>query len=81
MLKNDIGKHIRELRKQKLNATQEEFSRMIGWDRTYLSRVEAGKQNITIDNFEMICQKLGITPKEFFDDLNDTSYDASKGDF
>lgn len=34
--------------------SQEEFSKKINLDRTYLSRVESRKQNITIDNLNKI---------------------------
>lgn len=61
-----IGTRIKCLRKEK-KLTQEDFSKLCDFDRTYLSRVENGKQNITMDNFLLICQKLSVTPKEFFD--------------
>ena len=42
-----IGYRIKELRMMKLGLTQEEFAEMLDFDRTYLSRIESGKQNIT----------------------------------
>ena len=56
-----IGKGIKELRIKKLKLTQEEFSKIIYADRTYLSRVESGKQNITISS-----SKLNVYLTEFF---------------
>lgn len=40
------------------------------WDEdiwTYLSRVESGKQNLTVETLIRICECLDITLKEFFD--------------
>ena len=61
-----IGKRIKELRINKLKMTQEEFANILGVDRSYLSRVESGKQNITMRMLGFICLKLDISPCEFF---------------
>jgi len=66
MLKEDIGKRIRDLRVTKTNLSQDDFAKKIGIDRTYLSRVESGKQNITIENLNLICNGLSITLHDFF---------------
>lgn len=71
MLKEIIGKRIRDLRVTKTNMSQEELSKKINFDRTYLSRVESGKQNITIDNLNNICNGLEISLKEFFEPFDD----------
>lgn len=70
MLKEIVGKRVRDLRVTKTDMSQEEFSKRINLDRTYLSRVESGKQNITIDNLNNICNGLGISLKEFFEPFN-----------
>lgn len=70
MLKNAIGKRIKELRIIKKDMSQEELASLIGWDRTYISRVESGKQNITIDNLNQICNALDVTLYEFFKSFN-----------
>ena len=67
MLKEAIGKRVRDLRVTRTDLSQEEFSKKIGFDRTYLSRLESGKQNITIENLNNICNGLGISLKEFFE--------------
>lgn len=64
-----IGNRIKELRTNKLKITQEEFAKALGVDRTYLSRVESGKQNITISTLETICNKLQISFSDFFHDM------------
>lgn len=61
-----IGNRIKQLRK-KQGLSQEKLARKISLDRTYLSRVEAGKQNITILLLEIICKGLDISFKDFFD--------------
>ena len=70
MLKEIVGKRVRDLRVTKTNMSQEEFSKKINLDRSYLSRVESGKQNITIDNLNNICNGLGVTLNEFFNTFN-----------
>lgn len=64
-----IGNRIKELRTNKLKITQEEFAKVLGVDRTYLSRVESGKQNITISTLETICNKLQISFSDFFHNM------------
>ena len=66
MIKKIVGYRIKELRINMVNVSQEDFAKKIGWDRTYLSRIESGKQNITLDNLELICIMLGVSLKEFF---------------
>ena len=71
MLKTAIGKRIKELRIIAKEYSQEQLAERIGWDRTYISRVESGKQNITIENLNQICNALGVTLKEFFSSFNE----------
>lgn len=61
-----IGNRIKELRINKLNMTQEDFAKVLGVDRTYLSRIESGKQNITVNTLVFICDKLNIQISDFF---------------
>ena len=70
MLKNAIGKRIKELRIITNDYSQEQLADIIGWDRTYISRIESGKQNITIENLNEICNALGVTLNEFFAPFN-----------
>ena len=61
----DIGSRIKFLRKER-GFTQVQFADICGFDRTYLSRVEKGRQNITMETFLLICEKLEISCKDFF---------------
>lgn len=62
-----IGERIRYLRNSLLNMSQEDFAKKIGLDRTYMSKIEAGKQNLTLETLNKICDGLGITLKQLFD--------------
>ena len=44
MLLKEVGLRIQELRKERLKLTQSEFVKRLGYDRTFLSRVERGLQ-------------------------------------
>ena len=61
-----IGNRVKNLRINK-GLSQDELARRIDFDRTYLSRVESGKQNMTVETLFKICEGLGVTIKEFFD--------------
>ncbi len=66
MQREMIGQRIKELRISKTNLSQEDFAKKIGLDRTYLSKVENGKQNLTIESISLICSGLNISLNEFF---------------
>lgn len=66
MTLNDIGDRVKELR-SKQNLSQKDLALICGFDRTYLSRVESGKQNITIEKLLVLYTKLNVSLKEFFD--------------
>ena len=61
-----IGNRVKALRNAK-DLSQDGLANKINLDRTYLSRVEAGKQNMTVETLLKICDGLGVTVKEFFD--------------
>ena len=71
MLKKVIGNKIKSLRIEK-NISQEELASACGLDRTYITYVENGKKNVTIETLFKITQALGITLSDFF------SFDESK---
>ena len=66
-----IGLRIKELRLTKANMSQNDFAKKIGIDRTYLSRIESGRHNITIDTIITICDALGVSLSAFFEPFND----------
>lgn len=68
MIKTLVGTRIRELRNQK-ELSQEKLALIAGIDRTYIARVEAGRQNISIVNLEKIVKALDTSFSEFFRDM------------
>ena len=64
-LQVDLGRTISRLRKEK-GYSQEAFANEAGIDRRYMSDIENGKRNISVDILERVCNKLGIKISEFF---------------
>jgi transcriptional regulator with XRE-family HTH domain len=66
-IKEIIGSRIKLLRK-KNNLSQEKLAFNSGLDRTYISSVENGNRNISIENIRKITEALSVTIKDFFND-------------
>lgn len=64
-LQENMGRTIVRLRKEK-GYSQEAFANEAGIDRRYMSDIENGKRNISIDILDRVCNKLGIKISEFF---------------
>ncbi len=62
-----IGLRIKELRTEK-GFSQQELSYRSDIDRTYITQVENGKRNISINNIEKIAKALNVSLKELFND-------------
>lgn len=63
-----IGQRIKELREVS-GMSQKDLSYNADLDRSYIASVENGQRNISIVNIEKIATALGITLKEFFNDV------------
>lgn len=63
-----IGTRIRSLRKQN-GLTQVTFANMVNVERAYLSRIESGERNPSIDMVERIASGFGMTLSEFLDGI------------
>lgn len=61
-----FGQTIRGLRQEK-NISQEEFADMCGLHRTYISDVELGKRNVSLENIERMANALDITLPKLFE--------------
>ena len=61
-----FGQTIRSLRQEK-NISQEEFADMCGLHRTYISDVELGKRNVSLENIERMANALDITLPKLFE--------------
>lgn len=64
-LQENLGRTIVRLRREK-GFSQESFANEAGIDRRYMSDIENGKRNISIDILERICNKLGMKMSELF---------------
>lgn len=65
-IKKRFGLAVREQRKR-LNVSQEELAMRIGADQAYVSRIEAGQMNVTLETLEQIASALGIDVAALFD--------------
>ena len=66
LLSKRLGACIRALRQQ-TGMSQVEFGEKCGFYQTYLSRVENGQANPTINAVEVIANALGMTVFDLFD--------------
>lgn len=66
MIKEKVGQRIKELR-IKHGLSQEEFAFKCDLDRTYITSLERGKRNISLENLEKIAKAFNMTLSEFFD--------------
>lgn len=64
-IKKIIGQRILELRKEKA-LSQENLANLSEVDRTYMTGVENGKRNISVEVLLRIITALGTTYKDFF---------------
>jgi transcriptional regulator with XRE-family HTH domain len=64
-LQEKLGKAIIQLRKQR-GLAQEQFANEAEIDRRYMSDIENGKRNISIDVIERLANCLGINVSELF---------------
>jgi transcriptional regulator with XRE-family HTH domain len=65
-MKVAIGERIAELRKAK-KLSQQQFSYDADVERSYLTHVENGKKNISVETLLKITKGLGVSLKDFFD--------------
>ena len=77
-LQENLGRTIVRLRREK-GFSQEAFANEAGIDRRYMSDIENGKRNISIDILERICNKLGMKMSELFVEVEKGMY-LPKGD-
>ncbi|AWM15270.1 XRE family transcriptional regulator [Flavobacterium sediminis] len=60
-----IGKRIQELRELQ-NLSQQDFAAKINYDKSNMSRLEAGKTNMTVTTLEKISKALNVELVELF---------------
>ena len=69
-IKTRFGLAVRECRKAS-NVSQEELAMRIGADQAYVSRIEAGQMNVTLETVEQIADALGVDVAVFFAPLSE----------
>jgi len=60
-----IGDNMKKIRLKK-GMSQGDICRSLDLDRSYISNVENGKQNLTISTMEKIAKALGVKINELF---------------
>lgn len=60
------GQTVRELRLSK-NISQEELAYLCNLHRTYISDVELGKRNLSLENIAKMAKALGISLSKLFE--------------
>ncbi|RFZ93002.1 XRE family transcriptional regulator [Mucilaginibacter conchicola] len=68
-IKLKVGQRIKELRKE-IGLSQEALANKAEIDRTYVTDVENGRRNISIENLEKLVNALDIQFTDFFDSPN-----------
>ncbi len=64
-IKDKVGARIRELRHE-LGISQEALGNKAGVDRTYVTDVENGRRNISVEILEKLIAALEVSFQEFF---------------
>jgi transcriptional regulator with XRE-family HTH domain len=64
-IKQKVGQRIRELRKQ-LELSQEGLAYKAEVDRTYVTDVENGRRNVSLEILERLIKALEVSVTEFF---------------
>ena len=65
-IRNRVANNVQKLRISR-NLKREELSLILGFDNSYISKLEKSKINITIDRLYLIAKFFGVDIKELFD--------------
>ncbi len=68
-IKQKVGERIKQLR-QEMDISQEELANRAGMARGFISGVETGKRNITVETLGKILHVLNKSYNDFFNDKN-----------
>ena len=63
-----FGRTVRRIRLSK-NISQEKFADICNLHRTYISDVELGKRNISLENIEKMANALGMSISKLFEEV------------
>ena len=67
-----FGSNVRTFRKRK-GLKQEELAKLCGLSRTYISEVELGKKNISLENMVVLAVGLGVNVVDLFVEAQDVN--------
>lgn len=62
-----VVRRITELRMKK-NVSEQQMSRDMGHGRSYIQNISSGRSNPSLPEFLYMCEYLGVTPGEFFNE-------------
>ena len=68
----EFGARLREIRQSK-GIPQERLAELAGLDRTYISKIEKGQRNISLEIVAKLASALDIKVRDFFTDPNEDS--------
>lgn len=69
-VRETVGQKL-NLERSKNNLTQQELSDMVGIERTSVTNIECGKNNMTIEQLLSFCEVLNVTPNDMLEGLYD----------
>lgn len=72
----NVSERLRSLREQ-CGYTQNGLAERAGVSQTHLRRVELGQADITVSHLQLLCDAMGISLKEFFEDTSASNEVAS----
>lgn len=64
-IKQEFGKRLNQIRKEK-KISQERLAELSELNRPYISAIEQGKRNVSLEVIEKLAQALEIEINEFF---------------
>jgi transcriptional regulator with XRE-family HTH domain len=64
-LRKSLGERVRQLRRD-AGVSQEDFAERCGFARSYMSRIERGTSNLTLDGIERLANAFGIAIEQLF---------------
>lgn len=67
-LRQTLGARVRRLRRDQ-GISQEDFADACGFARSYMSRIERGTANLSLDAVERLANAFGLTAEELFKGL------------
>ena len=67
----NVSKRLRNLR-ERCGYTQNGLAERAGVSQTHLRRVELGQADITVNHLQLLCDALGVSLKEFFEETDET---------